>query len=62
MLVLARKVGQSVIVNDNIEIMVVEVRKDYVRIGIEAPESIPVHRKELLDQIQASSKPKTDSS
>ncbi|MCX8052610.1 MAG: carbon storage regulator CsrA [Armatimonadetes bacterium] len=53
MLVLARKVGQSIIINDNIELMVIEVRGDQVRLGIEAPKSIPVHRKELLEQIRA---------
>ena len=50
MLVLARKTGQSIIINDNIEIMVIEVRGDQVRIGIEAPKSIPVLRKELLEE------------
>lgn len=53
MLVLARKVGQSIVVNDNVEILVIEVRGDQVRLGIEAPRSIPVHRKELLEQIRA---------
>lgn len=53
MLVLARKVGQSIIINDNIELLVIEVRGDQVRLGIDAPKSIPVHRKELLDQIRA---------
>lgn len=53
MLVLARKVGQSIIVNDNVEILIIEVRGDHVRLGIEAPRSIPVHRKELLEQIRA---------
>jgi len=53
MLVLARKVGQSIVINDNIELLVIEVRGDQVRIGIEAPRSIPVHRKELLEQIRA---------
>lgn len=52
MLVLARKVGQSIVINDNIEILVIEVRGDQVRLGIEAPKSIPVHRKELLEQIR----------
>lgn len=55
MLVLARKVGQTVVVNDNVEILVIEVRGDQVRLGIEAPRSIPVHRKELLEQIRAES-------
>ncbi len=53
MLVLARKVGQSIVINDNIEILVIEVRGDQVRLGIEAPRAIPVHRKELLEQIRS---------
>ncbi len=53
MLVLARKVGQSIVINDNIELLVIEVRGDQVRLGIEAPRAIPVHRKELLEQIRA---------
>ncbi|MCE5199445.1 MAG: carbon storage regulator CsrA [Armatimonadota bacterium] len=53
MLVLARKVGQSIVINDNVEVLVIEVRGDQVRLGIEAPRSIPVHRKELLEQIRA---------
>lgn len=53
MLVLARKVGQSIVINDNIELLVIEVRGDQVRLGIEAPKNIPVHRKELLEQVRA---------
>jgi carbon storage regulator len=53
MLVLARKVGQSIVISDNIELLVIEVRGDQVRLGIDAPKSIPVHRKELLDRIRA---------
>jgi carbon storage regulator len=53
MLVLARKVGQSIVINNNIEILIIEVRGDQVRLGIEAPKAIPVHRKELLEQIRA---------
>ena len=52
MLVLARKVGQSIVIGDNVELMVIEVRGDQVRLGITAPKSIPVHRKELLEQIR----------
>ncbi|MFQ3548731.1 MAG: carbon storage regulator CsrA, partial [Armatimonadota bacterium] len=51
--VLARKVGQSIIINENIELLVLEVRGDQVRLGIEAPRNIPVHRKEILEQIEA---------
>jgi carbon storage regulator len=53
MLVLARKIGQSIVINDNVEVLVIEVRGDQVRLGIDAPRSIPVHRKELLEQIRA---------
>lgn len=52
MLVLARKVGQSIVIGDNVELMVIEVRGDQVRLGINAPKSVPVHRKELLEQIR----------
>jgi carbon storage regulator len=53
MLVLARKVGQSIIIGDGIELTVIEVRGEQVRIGVQAPRSVPVHRKELLEQIRA---------
>ncbi|MCL5407001.1 MAG: carbon storage regulator CsrA [Patescibacteria group bacterium] len=53
MLVLARKTGQSIVINDNVEILVIEIRGDQVRLGIDAPRDIPVHRKELLEQIEA---------
>lgn len=53
MLVLARKVGQSIVIGDDVELTVVEVRGEQVRLGIQAPRSIAVHRKELLEQIKA---------
>lgn len=55
MLVLARKVGQSIVIGENPEITmtVIEVRGDQVRLGIDAPRDVPVHRKELLEQIRA---------
>lgn len=53
MLILARKVGQCIQIGDNVEITVVEVRGDQVRLGITAPRSIAVHRKELLEQVAA---------
>lgn len=51
MLVLARKVGQRIVIAGNIEITVVEIRGEQVRLGITAPRNIAVHRKELLEQI-----------
>ncbi|MHB1456905.1 MAG: carbon storage regulator CsrA [Armatimonadota bacterium] len=53
MLILTRKVGQSIVISDNIEITVIEVRGEQVRLGITAPQSIPVNRKELYEQIKA---------
>ena len=52
MLALARKVNESIIINDNIEITVLEVKGDQIKIGIDAPKSVPVYRKELYVQIQ----------
>lgn len=53
MLVLTRKVNQSIVIGDGIEIVVLEVRGEQVRIGIKAPKEVAVHRKEVFDQIQA---------
>ena len=52
MLALARKVNESININDNIEITVLEVKGDQIKIGIDAPKSVPVYRKELYVQIQ----------
>lgn len=51
MLVLTRKLGQSIVINDEIEIVVLEVRGEQVRLGIKAPRNVPVHRKEIFEQI-----------
>lgn len=53
MLVLTRKVNQSIIIGDGIEVVVLEVRGEQVRLGIKAPRDVAVHRKEIFDQIQA---------
>lgn len=52
MLVLSRKKNESIIINDNVTIVVVEIRGDKVRLGIEAPKEVPVHRKEVYDSIK----------
>lgn len=52
MLVLSRKKNESIIVNDSIVITVVEIRGDKVRLGIEAPKEVPIHRSEVYAAIQ----------
>ena len=52
MLVLTRKPDQSIMIGDDIEITVLEVRGEQVRLGIRAPRTVSVHRKEVFDQIQ----------
>lgn len=51
MLVLARKKGQTIVIGDNILVTVVEIRGDKVRLGVEAPREVPVHRQEVYDAI-----------
>ena len=51
MLVLSRKKNEQIVINDNIVVTVVEIRGDKVRLGIDAPREIPVHRKEVADAI-----------
>ena len=52
MLVLTRKLGQSIVISGGIEIVVLEVRGEQVRIGIKAPKDVTVHRLEVSEQIQ----------
>lgn len=52
MLVLTRKVNQSIIIGDSIEVVVLEVRGEQVRLGIKAPRDVAVHRQEIFHQIQ----------
>ena len=52
MLALSRKQGESIVIGNNIEIPVLEAKGDQVKIGISAPKSVPVYRKEIYAQIQ----------
>jgi len=52
MLVLSRLKDESIILNENIVITIVDIRGDKVRLGIEAPKEIPVHRQEVHEAIQ----------
>lgn len=54
MLVLSRKKNESIIIHDDIVITVVEVQGDKVRLGIEAPREVPVHRREVYEAIKES--------
>ncbi len=52
MLVLSRQRDESIIIGDNIVVTIVDIRGDKVRLGIEAPTEIPVHRREVYEAIQ----------
>ena len=52
MLVLSRKKNESIVINNDITITVVEIRGDKVRLGVEAPKEVPVHRREVYDAIR----------
>ncbi|MDD6208557.1 MAG: carbon storage regulator CsrA [Clostridiales bacterium] len=56
MLALSRKVNESIIIDNQVEVTVLEVKGDQVKIGIKAPKSIPVYRKEIYLQIQEENK------
>lgn len=60
MLVLSRKVNESIVIGNNITVVIVDIRGDKVRLGVEAPKEIPVHRREVADEEQRSqTKPET---
>lgn len=52
MLVLSRKKNESIVINNDITIVVVEIRGDKVRLGVEAPKEVPVHRREVYEAIR----------
>ncbi|QDT99656.1 hypothetical protein V144x_51690 [Gimesia aquarii] len=52
MLVLSRKKNEKIVIDENIVITIVEIRGDKVRLGIEAPRDVPIHRSEVYDAIQ----------
>ena len=52
MLVLSRKKNESIVINNDITVVVVEIRGDKVRLGVEAPKEVPVHRREVYDAIK----------
>lgn len=56
MLALARKVNESIIINNNVEVTILEIKGDQIKIGIDAPKSVPIYRKEIYSQIQDSNR------
>lgn len=52
MLALARKVNESIVIGNEIEVTILEIKGDQIKIGIKAPKSVPIYRKELYLQIQ----------
>ncbi|MFN2448636.1 MAG: carbon storage regulator CsrA [Candidatus Baltobacteraceae bacterium] len=62
MLVLSRKINQSIMVGDNVRVVVVAVDRDQVKLGIEAPREIAVHRSEIYEEIQRSNRSAAENS
>lgn len=62
MLALSRKKGEALVVNNNIEITVLEIKGDQVKIGINAPKEVPIYRKEVYVQIQEANKASMEAS
>ena len=56
MLVLSRKTGEKLIINDNIEITIIETRGDSVKIGINAPKNVSIYREEIFEEIRKNNK------
>ena len=61
MLALSRKKNESIVINNDIEITVLDIKGDQVKIGISAPKSVPVYRKEVYLQIQEANKAASES-
>ena len=59
MLVLSRKKNESIVINRDITVTVVEIRGDKVRLGIVAPKEVPVHRQEVFEAIHGAALPST---
>ncbi len=56
MLTLSRKKGESLIINNNIEVTILDIRGDQIKVGIAAPKEVPIYRKEIYLEIQEANK------
>lgn len=56
MLALARKVNESIVIGNDVEVTILEIKGDQIKIGVNAPKSVPIYRKELYLQIQEENK------
>ena len=56
MLALSRKIGETIVIGDDVEITVLDIQRDQIKLGISAPRNISIHRKEIYLQIQEENK------
>lgn len=52
MLALTRRVGESIIINNDVEVTILDVKGDQIKVGINAPKTVPIYRKEIFNQIK----------
>lgn len=60
MLALSRKKNEAIIISNNVEVTILEVKGDQVKVGITAPKDVPIYRKEVYKQIQEANKEAVD--
>ena len=60
MLALTRKKGESLVINNDIEITILEIRGDQIKLGVSAPKEVPIYRKEVYKQIQQENRKSAD--
>ena len=60
MLALTRKKGESLVINNDIEITILEIRGDQIKLGVSAPKEVPIYRKEVYPQIQQENRKSAD--
>ena len=58
MLVLSRKINQSIVIGDNVRVVIVAIDRDQVKLGVEAPREVSVHREEIYEEIKRGGRPK----